>query len=214
MIMSWEFLAKAGKFCVEMFVSDNGLPTEYRLTVDGAVVDNSTHRTYEPTLRMARELGLVKSGLAVGDLVGEKPSNPKDAIGSDKLPLHLWPTTATAMGCVGMMEGLSKYGRNNFREHGVRASVYVAACKRHLDAWFEGEDCAPDSGVPHLANALSCIAIIVDAKAAGKLNDDRNYRGEGYRALVEELTPHIRRLREIHKDKDPIHYTIGYEKDE
>lgn len=29
-----------------------------------------------------------------------KPTNPKDLIGSGKLPLHLWPTTATAMGCI------------------------------------------------------------------------------------------------------------------
>ena len=204
--MSWALIDDLGKIQVQVNLVSGSDP-QYRLVCGGGVIDTpsltSRHR--------ANELAKTLLRLPSSD---QKPSNPKDAIGSDKLPLHLWPTTATAMGCVGMMEGLSKYGRNNFREHGVRASVYVAACKRHLDAWFEGEDCAPDSGVPHLANALSCLAIIVDAKASGKLNDDRNYRGEGYRVLVEELTPHIRRLREMHKDKDPIHYTIGYQKDE
>ena len=34
-----------------------------------------------------------------------KPTNPKDAIGSDKLPLHLWPSTATALGCLGLLDG-------------------------------------------------------------------------------------------------------------
>lgn len=63
-----------------------------------------------------------------------KPTNPKDLIGSGKLPLHLWPTTATAMGCIGLLEGMLKYGRSNWREAGVRASIYVDACKRHLDA--------------------------------------------------------------------------------
>lgn len=138
-----------------------------------------------------------------------KLSNPKDAIGSDKLPLHLWPTTATAMGVVGLLNGMLKYGRTNWREAGVRASIYVDACKRHLDAWFEGEEVDPDDGAPHLAAALACLAIIIDAKAAGRLNDDRNYRGEGYRQLVTELTPHVKRLKAHHAGKEPKHWTIA-----
>jgi hypothetical protein len=140
---------------------------------------------------------------------GTKPTNPKDAIGTNKLPLHLWPTTASALGCVALAEGMLKYGRTNWREAGVRASIYVDAAKRHLDAWFEGEQVAPDSGVPHLGNALACIAIIVDAQAAGKLIDDRAYNGAGYRALVEELTPIVAQLRAQHADKSPRHYTIA-----
>jgi hypothetical protein len=140
---------------------------------------------------------------------GMKPTNPKDAIGASKLPLHLWPTTATAMGCIAMAEGALKYGRSNWRDAGIRASIYVDACKRHLDAWFEGETVAPDSGVPHLANALACLAIIVDAQAAGKLVDDRAYNGAGYRKLVEELTPHVERLKALHAGKDPHHFTAS-----
>jgi Domain of unknown function (DUF5664) len=138
-----------------------------------------------------------------------KPTNPKDAIGSGKLPLHLWPTTATIMGCLGFLNGALKYGRANWRASGVRASIYVDAAKRHLDAWFEGEECDPDDGVPHLAAALASIAIIVDARAAGKLNDDRAFNGAGYRKLVEELTPHVGRLKALHSGKDPHHWTIG-----
>lgn len=138
-----------------------------------------------------------------------KPTNPKDAFGGDKLPLHLWPTTASAMGSIALLEGACKYGRSNWREAGVRASIYVDACKRHLDAWFEGEDAAPDSGVPHLANALACLAILVDAQAAGKLTDDRAHNGSGYRALVDKLTPHVARLKALHADKAPKHYTIA-----
>lgn len=136
-----------------------------------------------------------------------KLTNPKDVIGSDKLPLHLWPASATATGCLGLLDGALKYGRSNWRVAGVRYSIYVDALKRHVDALFEGEDTDPDSGLPHEAHALACLAIIVDAKAAGKLTDDRMYPG-GHRALVEELTPHVARLREKHFDKDPKHYTI------
>lgn len=137
--------------------------------------------------------------------VSSKPTNPKDIIGTDKLPLHLWPTTATAMGCLGLLEGALKYGRSNFRAIGVRSSIYVDACMRHLFLWFEGEDFAQDSGLPHLAHALACLAIIVDAQAAGLLNDDRMYPG-GYQALAEELSPHVARLREKYADKNPQHY--------
>lgn len=137
-----------------------------------------------------------------------KPSNPKDAVGSNKLPLHLWPTTATALGSLGLLDGMLKYGRSNFRAVGVRASIYVDAAKRHLDAWFEGEERDPDSDLPHLAHALACMAIIVDAQAAGKLQDDRMVAG-GYRKLVEELTPHVTRLKALHAGKEPRHYTIA-----
>jgi hypothetical protein len=137
---------------------------------------------------------------------GVKPTNPKDFVGSDKLPLHLWPETATAMGCLGFLDGAGKYGRLNWRDTGVRSSIYVDAAKRHINAWFEGEDVASDSGVPHLGHALACIAILIDAEAAGKLNDDRQYPG-GYLGLVNRLTPIVKQIKERHADKYPHHYT-------
>lgn len=136
-----------------------------------------------------------------------KASNPKDAIGSDKLPIHLWPETATATGSIGLLNGDLKYGRSNWRHAGVRASVYVDAIRRHLAAWFEGEECDPDDGVPHLAAVLASAAILVDARAAGMLTDDRQTPG-GYRALVDDLTPHVARLKALHADKNPKRYTI------
>ena len=137
-----------------------------------------------------------------------KPTNPKDAIGSDKLPLHLWPATATALGSIAMLNGALKYGRSNFRAMGVRSSIYYDAARRHLDAWFEGEELDRDDGVPHLGAALACIAIIVDARAAGKLTDDRMTTG-GYRKFMDELTPHVKRLKTLHAARSPKHYTLA-----
>lgn len=139
-----------------------------------------------------------------------KPTNPKDLVGSSKLPLHLWPETATALGCLGFLDGALKYGRANYRVVGVRASIYVDALKRHVNKWFEGEECDNDSGLPHLAHALACLAIIVDARAAGMLNDDRQVRG-GYMRLLEELTPHVARLKALRAKHAPLHYDINYE---
>lgn len=141
---------------------------------------------------------------AMGD---SKPTNPKDAIGSDKIPLHLWPTTATALGSMALLDGACKYGRANYRAIGVRASIYYDAAMRHLSKWFEGEDSDPDSGLPHLAHALACLAILVDAKAAGKLNDDRMIQG-GYSQLLSELAPLVAEVKERHASKTPKHYTI------
>lgn len=138
---------------------------------------------------------------------GAKPSNPKDIVGSDKLPLHLWPETATAMGAVALLDGALKYGRTNWRVIGVKASIYNDAVRRHLNKWFEGEDTDPDSGLPHLAHALACIAIMVDARAAGLLTDDRMVAG-GYVELLADLTPHVRRLKEKYEPRHPKHYTI------
>ena len=110
------------------------------------------------------------------------------------------------MGAIALLNGALKYGRANWRVIGVRASIYFDACQRHLAAWFEGED-EDEEGVPHLASALACIAIIVDAAAAGKLNDDRQVPG-GHRAMLDALAPQIARLKELHGEKSPKHYTI------
>lgn len=135
-----------------------------------------------------------------------KPTNPKDAIGSDKVPVHLWPQTATVLGAMALMEGMLKYGRSNWRAVGIRASIYNDAIIRHLNAWFEGEDIDPDSGLPHMAHVLACAAIIVDAIAADRFRDDRMYRG-GYRPLIDNLTPEVVRLKEKYAKHKPHHYT-------
>lgn len=165
--------------------------------------------------KIARHVNSARTGVKTF-IENSKPTNPKDILGSNKLPLHLWPETATAVGSLAFMEGALKYGRSNWRVMGVKASIYVDAAKRHLNAWFEGEENSTfetddgeiiDSGIPHLGNALACIAIIVDAKAAGLLVDDRQIKG-GYNELIEKVTPLVKLLKERYKDKSPRHYTI------
>ncbi len=136
-----------------------------------------------------------------------KPTNPKDAIGSDKMPIHLWPKTATVMGTLALLDGALKYGRSNWRAVGVRASIYFDALERHMTAWFEGEDIDPDSGLPHLSHALATLAIIVDAIAADRFRDDRMIKG-GYRELIDAHTPDVARLKAKHDAHNPRHYTI------
>jgi len=143
----------------------------------------------------------------------KKETNPKDIIGGNKLPLHLCPLTLIVGVCLAFLEGALKYGRSNWRVAGVKASIYYDALQRHIQSWWEGEDIDAESGLPHLFKAAACIAILIDAKEAGKLNDDRMVKG-GYADLVKKYTSYVPKLKEIHKDKNPKHYTIQDNKEE
>jgi hypothetical protein len=102
-----------------------------------------------------------------------KPTNPKDRLATNRLDLSLFPDTAVCYGAIGMTEGDSKYGGYNYRVGGVLASVYYAAARRHLAKWFNGEWADRKTRVPHLASAIACIAILIDAVECNVLRDDR-----------------------------------------
>lgn len=136
-----------------------------------------------------------------------KDTNPKAAIGGTKIPLHLWPNTASVMGALAFLDGAGKYGRQNYRPMGAKASTYYDAAKRHLDAWFEGEDLAPDSMVHHLGHALACLAILVETIALGNLEDDRNYPG-GYFKLIENLEGEVTRIKDKYAGRTVVHYDL------
>jgi len=142
-----------------------------------------------------------------------KNTNPKDLIGSDKMPLHLFPSTAVIYGALALLEGALKYGRSNWRAAGVRASIYYDAANRHLDKWFEGETIDSDSGLPHLSHAIACIAILIDSTETGNLKDDRMYP-IGYEKIIKKMTDHVKRLKEKYKDKNPKHWTIKDKKED
>jgi hypothetical protein len=137
--------------------------------------------------------------------MSEKPTNPKDMISSDKVPLHLWPETATVHASLAMLEGALKYGRSNWRYAGARASVYYDAARRHLNRWFEGEE-FDESGASNLGHALACIGILVDSAEAGKLIDDRMYPG-GYSGLMNRAEETVKAIRARHVGKNPVHYS-------
>jgi hypothetical protein len=99
--------------------------------------------------------------------------NPKDLLGCKKPDTTKIPAIALAHESLAMMDGAGKYGAYNWRANKVIASIYVAACKRHLDLWFEGQEEAEDSGCHHLGHARACLGILLDALETGNLKDDR-----------------------------------------
>jgi len=102
-----------------------------------------------------------------------KDSNPKDAFGSRKVPLHMIPKQVLAGIALGMLEGACKYGAFNYRAVGVRCSTYLAAARRHLDAFEEGQDIDPESGLHHIDKALSSLVVMRDAMLNDMCEDDR-----------------------------------------
>jgi hypothetical protein len=110
--------------------------------------------------------------------------NPKDRIGVHKPPLHLIPPAAEILESVVLGLGAKKYGAFNWRTSDIRASIYIAAARRHLLQWFDGQDGDPESGVSHLAHARACLGILLDAIATGHVVDDRPPAGAGAKLIV------------------------------
>ena len=95
-----------------------------------------------------------------------KATNPKDLLGVSKSPLSVIPLPALHALGLAMLEGSLKYGRHNYREAGIRYSVYYDAIQRHMSAWWEGEDIDEESGLPHPIKAAACCIILFQAKVA------------------------------------------------
>lgn len=105
--------------------------------------------------------------------IQKKDTNPKDAVGIKKVPFSTISAPVIAELGVAMMEGARKYGRHNYRDVGVRSSVYYDATLRHLTSWWEGEDIDALSGLSHITKAIASLTVLRDAMIFGKLKDDR-----------------------------------------
>lgn len=103
-------------------------------------------------------------------------NNPKTAVAAGKPKLSDVPTVALFALGAAMSDGANKYGRYNYRDTNVTASVFYDAMMRHLTAWYNGEDHASDSKVHHLAHVMAGAAIVLDAELHAKFNDDRDKR--------------------------------------
>lgn len=133
--------------------------------------------------------------------------NPKDSLARTlgRVPLGLFPDTAVLAGTLGMLEGKLKYGLTNYRAVTIDASVYNDALRRHLFAWWNGEDIDPDSGLPHLWKMMSCLAVLIDGSITGKLHDDRPL-GAPVAQMLEDLKPRVKEIEARLADHNPKHF--------
>jgi Domain of unknown function (DUF5664) len=106
-------------------------------------------------------------------MTSDNAQNPKAALGAAKTPLGLIPSNSLVEMAEVFQLGAAKYGPYNWRETAVNADTYVNAAYRHIASWFDREDHDPESGRLHLAHAMACMAILIDAYHVGKLVDNR-----------------------------------------
>lgn len=139
-----------------------------------------------------------------------KPSNPKDVAADTRVPLWLLSSVAKIAWAMAQFAGMLKYGAWNWRVAGVRFSVYLSAMERHIEGLKNGEEFDPVDGTRHEGNIMACAAIILDARAAGKLIDDRPPRVD-HRPALADAEALMAKLRVQYKDRDPRHYSIADE---
>jgi len=126
---------------------------------------------------MDTQLDLFPDDTILAASEGYPDDNPKTVVGVTKPALSVVPPVALYTMAGAFQDGCVKYGKMNWRKHTVSVSVYYDAALRHMMAYHEREQVADDSGVHHLGHAMACMAIILDAEATGKLNDDRPLAG-------------------------------------
>jgi len=100
--------------------------------------------------------------------------DPKGEAGNQKAPMWLIPPSSMEQTSWVHKLGAEKYGPFNWRETGVCATTYISAIMRHLNAWRDGEDLDPESGISHIAHVACSCNILMDAAHCNRLHDDRN----------------------------------------
>lgn len=138
-----------------------------------------------------------------------KPTNPKDALGTDRIPLSIVSAIAIAEEALAMVEGMTKYGKYNYRAVGVRTSIYIDACLRHLAKYQNGEDRDGTTGVHHLGSARACLGVVLDAEAQGKLTDDRPPASPTMSARLDAMVERVKHLKGLFGAATPRHWTIA-----
>lgn len=93
---------------------------------------------------------------------------------SGKLRMDLISSEAMRQLASVLGAGAEKYGDNNWRA-GLKWSRVYAAVQRHLTSWNDGETCDPETGLNHLAHAMTGLHFLLEyAKTHAELDDRHN----------------------------------------
>ena len=122
---------------------------------------------------MREKLAADKAQAELEDLFhGVEPQMEGVKFDQGKLRMDLLPPEVeTAIARI-LTDGADKYGSRNW-EHGMAWSRPYAALRRHLIAWWSGEDTDPESGHSHLWHVLTNAAFLVAYEQRNIGKDDR-----------------------------------------
>lgn len=95
---------------------------------------------------------------------------------NEKPPIGLIPGVALKDEARAFADGRKKYGQWNYKK-GMEWTRVIDAALRHIIAFKEGEDVAPDSGVHHLGHARACLGMLLDYYH-NELGTDDRYKNE------------------------------------
>lgn len=118
------------------------------------------------------------------------PENPKEKFGLAKPCIEFISPSAILELATVMALGGKKYGPFNWRTKKVKFSTYYSAAFRHMALAFSGEDRDPESKALHLAHAMACMMILIDAHHHDALIDDRP-KSEKTREIMDLLTASV-----------------------
>lgn len=80
----------------------------------------------------------------------------------DKPRFDLIPPTAERMLADVLTFGARKYAPDNWRKVDDAETRYIAAALRHINAHRSGEQHDTETGLPHLAHAMCCLAFVIE----------------------------------------------------
>lgn len=100
-------------------------------------------------------------------------TDPKGAAGKLKDQLQLIPTIFEKETARALANGAAKYKPFNWRFSRVESMTYIGAIRRHLNAYFDGEELDPESDAHHLGHIAANCAILLDAAEQKTLIDNR-----------------------------------------
>lgn len=92
-----------------------------------------------------------------------------------KLRYDLYPTDAHRAEVDVLTYGAKKYLEDRNWERGLKWSRVYAAARRHMEAWWKGEDKDPESGKSHIDHARACLTFLsaYEKREGLKQYDDR-----------------------------------------
>ena len=112
---------------------------------------------------------------ALQETIEEKVLDEGTKHDQDKVTLELIPPEAELGLGKALSYGAKKYGRRNI-EKGMDWDRAYGAARRHMLAWYSGEDKDPESGLSHLYHALANLAFLTMFQDRGIGKDNRPRR--------------------------------------